>query len=824
MLTTASASEAGFGLWSGKPLRFEDVGARAGVAVTMPAYNEQENLRGTVEDFLTVLAGRGVDHTVVVCNDGSSDFTGELGEQLADKYPGRVVVLHHLRDEGQPANRGYGAAVRSALLAGLLTGHQWVLSTDSDGQFRADDLPGFLEYAANERAELVLGYRNHRADSALRRLMGRGWTWATRPLLHFRARDVDCGYKLFWAASLAEVQDKLGLHGDAAVVSPEVVAKMAALGCHVLQRPVSHYPRRHGQQSGADLKVIARSLAGVGGIWLDLFSRDLRLGRVRRVFAPRDVPAYVVTLLAALFAVAGFIWYYGRNQTMLYPDAMSHLIIARRVIDSPTPGFGQLGGVWLPLPHVLALWGVWANGLFYSGIAGSAVSMLAYVVTARYLYKLGHELTGYVAAGAIAAGVFILNQNTLYMQSTPMTELVLFASITVGTYYLQCWCRRRDWRYLAAASAAALVGCSTRYETWAVLPFVLAVVALTEWSTRSPGQSLWGRLRSGRSSLFFFGFVGALAIPLWLAWCFLIMGNPLYFVNGSFAKPSLWVSSTEKSIGHLGVAANTYWIAVTDNLTLGVTVAALIGLVVYLVHAKLRANRMAPLTLLVLAPFFVYSLYDGQRPLHVPQIMGDYYNVRFGLIMILPAAVFAGYLARPILDFGRAWSKPLALAAVAAFAGALGLATLRGAVPTLTEGVAFSSTSQQQADAAAATWLHQHYVGGRVLMENFGNETVVFKSRITLGNIVYEGNNVGRVWHRALRSPRQNHIVWMYMRRTPDQDAVFRANARSHQLRWYELAYRGPNQLIYHLRGAPGGRRARLGSAAEIGQSTTRSR
>jgi Glycosyl transferase family 2 len=795
------------------------VGRRRGVAVTLPAYNEQENLRETVEDFLSVLSGRGVDHTVVVCNDGSSDFTGEVGERLADEYPGRVVVVHHLDDEGRPANHGYGAAVRLAMLVGLMTGHQWLLSTDSDGQFRADDLPGFLEYAGKERAELVLGYRNHRADSALRRLMGRGWTWATRPLLRFRARDVDCAYKLFWAESLAEVEAKLGLNGDAAVISPEVVAKMRALGCHVLQRAVSHYPRRHGEPSGADPSVIARSLAGVGGIWVDLFSCDMRLGRLKRVFAPRDIPAQVVTLLAGLLSLVAFLWYYGRNQTMMYPDAMSHLIIARRVIDSPTPGFGQLGGVWLPLPHVLALWGVWANALFYSGIAGSAVSMLAYVVTARYLYKLGHDLTGHVAGGAISAGVFMLNQNVLYLQSTPMTELVLFASVTVATYFLQCWCRHRDWRYLAASSAAALVGCSTRYETWAFLPFLLVVVGLREWCRRLPGHSVWGALRSARSSLFFFGFVGALAIPLWVAWCFLIMGNPLYFVNGSFAKPSLWVASTEKSIGHLGVAARTYWIAVIDNVTLGVTMAALIGLVVYLVHSKLRADRMAPLTLLGFAPFFVYSLYDGQRPLHVPEIMGDYYNVRFGLIMILPAAVFAGYLARPILGFGRARAKPLALAAVAALGGGLGVVTLRGAVPTLTEGVAFSSTSQQRADAVAATWLRRHYAGGRVLMENFGNETVVFKSRITPGNIVYEGNNVGRVWQRALSAPRQNHIVWVYMRQSPDQDAVFRADARSQELRWYELAYRGPNQLIYHLRGAPGGSRARQSSAAGIGQS-----
>ena len=44
-----------------------------------------------------------------------------------------------------------------------------------------------------------------------------------------------------------------------------------------------------------------------------------------------------------------------RQYTLLYGDAVAHLGIARGILDTNTPGLGQLGGVWLPLPHLLML-------------------------------------------------------------------------------------------------------------------------------------------------------------------------------------------------------------------------------------------------------------------------------------------------------------------------------------------------------------------------------------------------------------------------------------------------------------------------------------
>src|SRR5215469_12010014 len=84
-------------------------GESGGITVVMPAYREEASLSGAVEDVITTLEGAGEPHRVVVVNDGSDDGTAQEAELLAARYPGRVLVVHHL------VNRGYGAAMRTGI-------------------------------------------------------------------------------------------------------------------------------------------------------------------------------------------------------------------------------------------------------------------------------------------------------------------------------------------------------------------------------------------------------------------------------------------------------------------------------------------------------------------------------------------------------------------------------------------------------------------------------------------------------------------------------------------------------------------------------------
>jgi hypothetical protein len=783
-------------------------GQHEGVAVVMPAYGEERNLTPTVCDFLRVLESAGIPHCVIVVNDGSPDRTGEVAERLAAEYPGRVLVVHH------EVNRGYGAAVSTGVRTALeFVGHRWLFLTDSDGQFEAAQLPSFLATALRERADAVVGYRPHRADPRYRRVNAALWTAASRLLLRVGIRDVDCAYKLIERRSLQGVV----LTGDAATISPELIAKLRLRDARIIERPVEHYPRQYGEQTGAKLSVVLRSLVGLLALTLEVSGQRGPGRLVRRLLHPADGALAVTTVAAIAASVASYAYFLHRGVTLAYPDAISHLLIAKRVIDSPTVGAAQLGAVWLPLSHLLSLPFIWVNAWYYSGFAGSLISMIAYVLTVRYAYLTATGLTGSRAGGVVAALAFGGNPNVLYLQSTPMTEILLVACTAATVYYLMRWCQTGRYIHLAATAAAALLASLTRYEGWVLCLAVGAIVTYVAWRRAGAADGdylaangrdghrrwrLWSRLRAVEANLIFYGCLAASGIAGWVLWNAVIFHDPFYFQTGPFAKPSLWVSHSEKAIGHWGVSAMTYLYATADNAGTLALALAVVGFGYYLFRTRFRIDAVAPLALTAFAPFYIYSLYSGQRPLHVTQISGSLYNVRFGLLMVLPIAIFMSFLVSAVTSSGSSiWLRRGAVGALAlaAIAGA-GLVA-RGGIDTLTEAVTFRAAPGEQANARAALWLRAHYNGGKVLMESFGNETVTFGSRISLGEIVYEGSF--RQWDPDLAHPGSHGIRWIYMRQTPgSQDEVFRRLHGSSQLASYRLVYHDPERLIYERREA----------------------
>jgi hypothetical protein len=538
--------------------------------------------------------------------------------------------------------------------------------------------------------------------------------------------------------------------------------------------------------------VILRSLLGMLGLWLELGSP----GRTARLLRQRvDRTAAAITLLAAVVSVIAYARFSGAfggpDETLSYPDAVSHLLIARRTVDATTPGAAQLGGVWLPLPHLLALPGIWIDGLYYSGLAASLTSMAAYVLAVRYVFLTGRGLTGSTLAGVVAAALVGGNPNVLYMQSTPMTEMLLIASIAATVYHLMRWCQTGAYQSLAATAVAALCASLTRYEGWVLVVAVLATVGYVSW--RRPG-----RARQVEADSVFYSFLAFAGIAGWLVWNAAIFHSPLYFQNGAFAKPSLWViSKWDVAIGHWDIAIRAYLYAMQDDIGTVTLVLGGIGLAHHLVVHRLGPATIAPIPLLAFLPFFVYALHDGQRPLRVPQINGDLYNVRFGLLMVLPAALFTAHLVsaleRGLLRArlaGRTLGVGVALAA---------LGTAAGGPITLQE--ARQRVATERPNVIVAAWLRAHYDGGPVLMESFGNDTTTFGSRIPTSRIVYEGSY--RQWEPALRSPARYGIRWIYMRSTPgNADDVWTALHGSPVLGSYTLVYTDQDRAIYKSRGA----------------------
>lgn len=755
----------------------------SGIAMFLPAYNEAINLPTVVGGAVDALAALTPDHDVIIVDDGSRDDTVDVARSLAERYPTVSLVQH-------PRNQGYGHALRTGFASGLATGRDWISFMDADGQFDPAQIGAMLDRAASRRSDLVVGYRLHRRDNLMRRVNGRLWHWLSEAMLRFRVRDVDCGFKLVHRNVLSTIT----LVGSYAAVSPELLAKASRAGFRIDEHPVDHFPRRAGEQTGADLKVIVRSLIGLLRLRFSL-RRDAAGGTDRAEPATPDrlyAGSRLVTLLvgagAAIASIVAFLYYYGHGSTLAYDDSVSHMLIARRVISSPTPGLAQLGSVWLPLPHLFMAPLIWSDTLFYDGIAGSLPSMAAFVATAVLLFRTATLLTGRQAAGVVAAVAFVANPNALYMQSTPMTETLLFAFLVGAVYGLARWAISERWQDLARTGVAVLGATLTRYEGWVMLVSVTAAIVVIAVVRR------YDRIRLEATLLFFF-MISAVGILGWLLWNLIIFGNALDFQEGKFAKPSLWVSAADKAVGSPDVALHTYAAAVAGTVGLPLLVLASVGFVAYLARRP-GAVALAPLTPLVLFPFFVYALYAGQRPLHVRPLDPDLYNLRFGLLMVLPAALFAGCAAAALGQTFRRAARALpavvalVIAAVLALSGAA--TAVDGNILTLNEPRDFSRA--RAGSTGVAAWLRGHYTGGRILMQGFGNEYVLFAGHVPLSQDVYEGSY--QVWQPSLRDPAGHGIEWIYMTRQ-GSDEVWAALHASPRLSSYVLAYSDGTREIY---------------------------
>jgi glycosyltransferase involved in cell wall biosynthesis len=226
----------------GKPV---DSNQKAAVSISVffPCYNEQDNVERTVEQALAVLKKLNADFEVIIVDDGSSDTTGQIADEISSR-DSRVKVVHH------PTNLGYGAALQSGFKAAT---KELVFYTDGDGQFDINEMPPLLPLT--EQYDIVSGYRLNRQDSFIRKINGWCWTKLVCWMFGMKIRDVDCAFKLY----KRKIFDNIKLSSTGALIDTEILARAIRKGYSITQKGVHHYPRTAGAQTGANLKVILRA-------------------------------------------------------------------------------------------------------------------------------------------------------------------------------------------------------------------------------------------------------------------------------------------------------------------------------------------------------------------------------------------------------------------------------------------------------------------------------------------------------------------------------------------------------------------------------------
>jgi len=488
-------------------------------------------------------------------------------------------------------------------------------------------------------------------------------------------------------------------------------------------------------------------------------------------------PVACVAILAALLSACAVWFCWRQGWTLYYGDAEAHLNIARRILDSRTPGYGQIGTWSLLVPHLLMLPFAANDELWKSGLAGAIPVAICFVAGVTLLFAGVRRVFSSAAAGAVAAALYALNPNALYLQSIPMTEAIFFAALAALLYFTVRFRETQSLWSAAGAGLAAFAGALTRYEGWFLIPF--AAVYFLIVARRAP----W------KVSLVFVAI--ACAGPLlWLVYNRLVFGNVLEFYSGDASAKAI-----QRGLAYPG---KQDWKAAL--IYFGWVVRACAGAPLFFLAvpgflAALWKRAFWPLVMLGLpGAFYVWAVHSADIPIFIPNLWPhSYYNTRYGLVL-LPLLAFCGGAIGAVARPGH--GRPLAAAVIVP---AIALAPwLLNPIPEASitwKESQTNSVARREWTRRAAQFLQAHYHRGDGIFTSFGDYTGAFREAGIPLRETLTGDN-GAHWQAAVLRP--DLFLWeqwaMVQGGDPVQTAINRARRRGPN---YELA----RQII--VKGAP---------------------
>ena len=449
--------------------------------------------------------------------------------------------------------------------------------------------------------------------------------------------------------------------------------------------------------------------------------------------------------------------------------------------------------MWLPLPHLLNALPVQIDAFYRSGVSGVAISIASMAVAAWAIARLIHRATGSIAGGAAAAALLMLNPDVLYLQSTPMTEPLLFGTTFLAVALIAEWTDRISLtgspsrtddevrfggtsagRLSAAPGWACVAAVLTRYEAWpvvgAAIVLAFAVLLRRGWAWPAAARAVRG-----------------LALwPLWAVAAFLV--NSKVSV-GAWVISSGFFVAENPALGHPWLAWTQVWeglVRLMGPVLPWIAVVSLAGIVVSFVTktgATEDANRQSarPALLLVLAltacaalPLFAY-------------FKGHPLRIRYDVPLAAAAAALTGAGVALLPRRIRA-AAAVAIVALAAWQ-----------VPPFDAKAPVVIESQRDAANAAGrrtvtAYLEAHWDRQPILMSmgSLGHYMHdLSRSGFVVKDFLHEGN--GEIWIHAARFPRP-FVEWIAIEeRAEGGDA----------LHWQ--AEHNPNFLKGYLRAAEGG-------------------
>jgi glycosyltransferase involved in cell wall biosynthesis len=225
------------------------------ITVFFPAYNDGGTIPSMVLTALMTLRRLSDDYEVIVVNDGSADYTADVLEELAIRYP-ELHVIHHEQ------NRGYGGALRTGFASAT---KELIFYTDGDAQYDPREMTRLYEVWSDD-VHFVNGYKISRSDPLHRIIIGRLYHWTVKLAFGLRLRDVDCDFRLMRRS----IFDTVHLKSDSGVICVELMKKVQDAGFRIAEVPVHHYHRAYGKSQFFNYRRIWRTGKQLWALWWEL--------------------------------------------------------------------------------------------------------------------------------------------------------------------------------------------------------------------------------------------------------------------------------------------------------------------------------------------------------------------------------------------------------------------------------------------------------------------------------------------------------------------------------------------------------------------------
>jgi len=463
-------------------------------------------------------------------------------------------------------------------------------------------------------------------------------------------------------------------------------------------------------------------------------SKSSRISRASKRGAAAGAAGALTAAAAASVTANWQAW--KQNWVLYYGDAEAHLNIARRILDSRTPGYEQVGTVWLPLPHLLLMPLAEKDDLWQSGLAASLPSAGAFVILCLFFFLAARRVTGSGAAAFAGMLALALNPNLLYLQTTAMTEPLFLAFFMAAIYFLTLLGGRDSLWPAVPAGLAAMAASLSRYEGWFVIPL------LALWAF---GAAKGKRLKAA----LLFAAPASLGPLYWLGHNLWLYSDPLEFYRGPYSAKAIYQKALDAGMarypGDGDWQAALRQFAAAAQLGAGWPLIA-IGLAGTLAGAAKRVIWPAA-ALAALPVFYVWSIVSSGTPIFVPGLWPhSFYNTRYGLV-VLPLLAL-GIAALVSVARRRRWLAALLVPAAALMPWFVNPAPEAWICWKESE---VNSAARREWTRQGAEFLGANYGGGGIAA-SFGDLTGIFRrAGIPLREVLHEGN--GPAWLGAVGRP-----------------------------------------------------------------------